>query len=148
MKKIKDKYGDKVYFKVIGDESFEDETIGVKGLKWERHTEISELEEIDIGIMPLPNDKWSLGKCGLKGLVYMSMEIPAVLSAVGFNNEIIEHEKNGFLCETDDEWFETLSKLIEDKALRKEIGAKGRVTILEKYSVEVNKTKFYDLIFS
>ena len=54
--------------------------------------------------MPLPDNEWTKGKCGFKAIQYMAMGKPTVLSAVGFNNELIEHGKDGFLCKTEDEW--------------------------------------------
>jgi len=78
--------------------------------------------------MPLPDDEWSKGKCGLKGLVYMSIGIPSVMSPVGVNTQIIRHGENGFLAGTEAEWFEILSLLIESPELRKQIGSSGRQT--------------------
>jgi glycosyltransferase involved in cell wall biosynthesis len=146
LKRIKEKYKEKVYFKVIANTKTWDKDIDVKLTQWNKETEIDDLCEFDIGIMPLPNDKWSNGKCGFKGLQCLSLEIPAVMSPVGVNTEIIEHGVNGFLADDDEQWFEILSKLIENPELRKEIGKNGRKTIEEKYSVNVWEDKFLDLI--
>jgi glycosyltransferase involved in cell wall biosynthesis len=143
---IKKKYGDKVYFKVLGDGDYSNEELNIQGVKWERKTEIQELEELDIGIMPLPNDEWSKGKCGLKGLVYMSMEIPSILADVGVNAEIIQDGVNGYLCANSREWQEKLSLLIENEALRETFGKLGRETILDKYSILANKEGLINLI--
>ena len=139
LEKIKEKYPDRVYFKVIGDKSYTHTGLGIQGQAWKKDTEIKDLSEIDIGIMPLPNDKWAKGKCGLKGLQYMALEIPTLMSPVGVNTEIIEDGENGFLAETESEWVEKISTLIEDPNLRKAMGEAGRQTVLEKYSVEANK---------
>ena len=68
--------------------------------------------------MPLPNNEWTKGKCGMKGILYMSVGIPAVMSNVGMNKDIIEHGENGFLPVGEKQWVEILSKLIENKELR------------------------------
>jgi glycosyltransferase involved in cell wall biosynthesis len=92
----------------------------------------------------LPDDEWANGKCGLKGLTYMACEVATVMSAVGINKEIIQQGENGFLASNDADWFNLLCKIIDDKDLRKRIGEKGRQTVIEKYSVEANKQKYFD----
>ena len=143
---IKKKYGNRIYFKVIGDASYQHKELEINGIEWTKETEIKELEEIDIGIMPLPNGEWSKGKCGLKGLVYMSMEIPSVLAAVGVNKEIIFDQENGLLCTTDESWVKKLSLLIENKELRQKLGEAGRKTVVKGYSIHANKNHFLSLI--
>lgn len=137
--KIKKKYGDKVYFKVIGDGRYINDELGVKGMSWKKENELSELNEIDIGIMPLPDSEWAKGKCGLKGLQYMALSIPTIMSPVGVNAEIIKDGTNGFLADNDDEWVTKLSLLIESAELRKKLGENGRKTVEEKYSVKANR---------
>ena len=143
---IKKKYGNRIYFKVIGDASYQHKELEINGVEWTKETEIKELEEFDIGIMPLPNDEWSKGKCGLKGLVYMSMEIPSVLAAVGVNKEIILDQENGLLCTTHESWVKKLSLLIENQELRQKLGEAGRKTVLKEYSILANKDHFLSLI--
>ncbi|MEK7225244.1 MAG: glycosyltransferase, partial [Bacteroidota bacterium] len=87
---------------------------------------------------------WSKGKCGLKGLQYMALEIPTLMSPVGVNSEIIQNGVNGYLPATEDEWVDVLSKLITDKALREQIGKAGRQTVIERYSVHAWKQKYLD----
>lgn len=142
MVKLKEKYEEKIYFKVIGDAVYINEKLAIKGIAWSLENEIKELEEIDIGIMPLPDDDWSKGKCGFKGLQYMAMEIPAVMSPVGVNTEIISDGVNGFLANGDDEWIEKLSRLIEDKNLRQKMGKEARKTVVENYSFDSQKGNY------
>ncbi|MBN8696774.1 MAG: glycosyltransferase family 4 protein [Bacteroidetes bacterium] len=145
LKKIKDKFKEKVEIKVIGDSNYVNLDLGVKGMAWNKKTELQDLSSFDIGIMPLPDDEWAKGKCGLKGLQYMALEIPTIMSPVGVNTEIIQDGVNGYLATTEQEWFDKLSLLIESKELRERIGKAGRTTVLEKYSVEANKQKYLDL---
>lgn len=143
--RIKEKYGEGVKIKVIGDCNYRHEPLGVQGQPWRADTEIADLCEMDIGIMPLPDDEWAKGKCGLKGLQYMALSIPTIMSPVGVNTEIIEHGKNGMLASSTDEWFDALSQLIDDAALRKQIGEAGRQTVEDKYSVHAHVRSYLDV---
>ena len=136
LKKIKEKYANQVVFKVIGDESYQNKELGIIGLPWDIESEIIELSSFDIGIMPLPDNEWTRGKCGLKGLQYMALETATVMSPVGVNSEIVSNGENGFLADSVHDWIDKLSKLIEDKNLRIKLGQEGRKTVISKYSVK------------
>ena len=146
--KLKEKYKEKIEFKVIGDPVYYNSDLGIDGMAWDNSKEVEFFNMLDIGVMPLPEDEWTKGKCGMKGLLYMSVNTPAVMSSVGVNSEIIENGVNGFLADTAEEWFEVLSKLIEDENLRKSIGLAGRKTVEEKYSMNSQKEKYLDLYLS
>lgn len=146
LKIIKDNFGDKVYFKVIGDENYTNSELNIQGVKWNKETELIDLSEIDIGIMPLPDDEWAKGKCGLKGLQYMALEIATIMSPVGVNTEIIENGVNGFLANSIEEWINVITQLIESKNLRKTIGENGRKTVIDHYSVESTKNLYLEAI--
>ena len=109
--------------------------VKIKTVPWSYETEVQELEELDIGIMPLPDSEWARGKCGLKLLQYMAMGIPSVSSRVGANSEIVEEGRDGFLAQDPDEWAGKLSRLVEDAQLRKKMGSEARAKVLEKYSL-------------
>jgi glycosyltransferase involved in cell wall biosynthesis len=135
LKKLKDKYGDRIYFKVMGDETYRNADLDIQGIAWTNESEVRELSAFDIGIMPLPDDEWVKGKCGLKGLSYMSLTVPTVMSNVGVNGQIIQDGVNGFLANTDEEWIQKISLLIDSAELRSKMGLAGRQTVLENYSV-------------
>jgi glycosyltransferase involved in cell wall biosynthesis len=144
LKKIKQKYGDNIEIKVIGDENYVNQGLDIKGIAWNKKDEIKELSSFDIGIMPLPNDEWSNGKCGLKGLQYMALEIPTIMSPVGVNTEIIQDGINGFIADEENEWIAKIVQLIESKELRTKMGKAGRRTVVENYSVDSTKEKYLD----
>lgn len=114
----------------------------MKYIPWKLETEINDLLSIDIGIMPLEEDKWSEGKCGFKVLQYMSLEKVAVASPVGINGTILQNSENGFLCSDLEEWYHTLKMLLQNKSLRDKAGYKGRKTVIEYYSVVSNRDNF------
>ena len=134
--RIKEKYGARVRFKVVGDPEFRDERFGIQGEPWRSDSEVSALQAMDIGIMPLPNDEWSKGKCGLKALTYMATGLPTLSSPVGVNTEIVRDGINGFLPASEEEWVKRTCELIEDPELRQRLGTAGRQTVVERYSVD------------
>lgn len=144
LEKLKRKFNDRIYFKVIGEGGYTNAKLGARSVDWSLDKEISELAEFDIGIMPLPDDKWVKGKCGLKGLSYMAMEIPTVMSGVGVNTEIVRNGENGFLAANEKEWVEKISLLIESPDLREKLGKAGRRTVEERYSVNSQKQNYLD----
>ena len=124
-----------VHIKVFGTQVANIPGVPLKALDWSLESELEQLRGFDIGIMPLPYDEWSRGKCGFKLLMYMAFGIPTVSSPVGVNIEIIQDGENGFLASTGEEWIKKLSLLIMDPLLRQRIAAAGRKTVEEKYSV-------------
>jgi glycosyltransferase involved in cell wall biosynthesis len=114
-------------------------------LRWNKETEAEDLSKIDIGIMPLPDDEWSKGKCGFKALQYMAMEIPCVISPVGVNKQIIDHGVNGFLAESEQDWITHLEYLINNQSARIQLGLAGRQKVIEGYSVLSNTGNFLSL---
>lgn len=104
--------------------------------EWSEASEIENLLSFDVGIMPLPDTSWARGKCGFKLIQYMACGLPVIASPVGVNTEIVENNKNGFLAETDEQWYEYLSILYRDIELRKKMGSAGRSKIIGQYSLQ------------
>jgi len=143
LREIKGKYD--FNFLVIANDKPNLELDFVEYMPWRKESEIEDLSKIDIGIMPLPDNEWEKGKCGFKGLQYMALQIPTIMSPVGVNSEIIKDGENGFLASTEQEWIDKLELLLSSASLRKSIGIAGRKTVQERYSVEANKQKYLDL---
>ncbi|MCL4479596.1 MAG: glycosyltransferase family 4 protein [Deltaproteobacteria bacterium] len=131
--------------KVIGG-VYNPDGIQTTNMRWSLGTELAEMAEFDIGIMPLPDDEWAKGKCGLKVLQYMAMAIPCVASPVGVNTEVIQDGINGFLAKDEKEWIEKLTLLIENPELRNRIGKAGRKTVEVKYSLKVWAPKYVEIL--
>jgi len=144
LRRLRQRFGDKVYFKVIGDRGYRSEELEIQGAEWNPETEVDDLSELEIGLMPLPDDEWAKGKCALKGLQYMALGTPTVMSPVGVNADIIQDGLNGFLARSEEDWFEKLSRLIESPRLREELGNAARETVRRSYSVESQKRRYVE----
>jgi len=115
---------------------------------WSEETEVAQIQEMDIGIMPLTDTPWAQGKCGYKLIQYMACGLPVIASPVGVNREIVSHGVNGYLARTEQEWRDALTRLLGDRDLRATMGAAGRKTVEERYSLQVWGPRVADLLFS
>src|SRR5262249_46658631 len=112
--------------------------VTIDNTPWSLEREVELFNTCDIGVYPLPDDEWAKGKCGFKAIQFMACGVPVIASAVGVNREIIEDGVNGFLASSPEEWTAALKRLIADPGLRRRIGAAGRRTIEERYSLAVH----------
>lgn len=122
---------------VIGVKNLSCGNLNHEILPWHPARETEDLRRMDIGIMPLPDDRWSMGKCGLKLLQYMALGIPSVASPVGVNRDIIEHGQNGFLASSDSEWIHYLELLLGNLEIRKKFSVEGRKTVEKNYHAQL-----------
>jgi glycosyltransferase involved in cell wall biosynthesis len=114
------------------------EGLPIRCLPWRAATEPDDLRALDVGLMPLPDDEWSRGKCGMKALQYMGLGIPPVVSPVGVNATIVRDAVNGFHARTEEEWIDRMALLIEDESLRRSLGQAARKTVEESFSARVH----------
>lgn len=112
---------------------------------WRKETEIADLLGFHIGLMPLEDDLWAKGKCAFKALQYMALGVPALVSPVGMNTEVVQHGQNGFVCTTQQEWEVSLRQILADAGLRQRLGAAARATVEQRYSVVANTPNFLAL---
>jgi len=136
---------EKFTFRVISNQPPLANYLWLEFIAWNKETEIDDLAAIDIGVMPLTDDKWSKGKCGFKALQYMALEISTVASPVGVNTDIIKDGINGLMATNTEEWVFALKKLIKSTALRTQLSEEGRRTVENTYSVKANTKNFLEL---
>ncbi len=123
--------------RTIGAADLALEGVPAESRPWSEDTEVGEMQQFDVGVMPLPDGPWERGKCGHKLIQYMGCSRPVVASPVGANKTIVEEGKNGFLASTTDEWVIALQKLKNDPGLGNAMGASGRETVEQHYSLSI-----------
>lgn len=136
----------KIKLLVICDRDFELEGVDIENIRWTEINEVFDLHRIQIGLYPTPKEEWVLGKSGLKALTYQSCGIPCVATAFGSNLENIQHGINGFLADSNQDWVDSIIKLIDNCALREQIGKNGRINVLNNFSLEANKGKYLKIL--
>ena len=139
---------EKFRLRVIGTPEYQLDGVDVEAMQWKADTEIDDLGKIDIGLMPLPDDKWSKGKCGLKALQYMALGIPTICSPVGVNSTIITDGENGFIADTKEEWIAKLKSMLRSPELRRRIGSAGRRTVEGEYSAMAQAPRVFEIFKS
>lgn len=143
--RLEETFGSEIRLLVIADRPANLTLKNMTFQPWSKEKEIDDLQQIDIGVMPLADDAWAQGKCGLKALQYMSLGIATIASPVGVNKEIVVDGEHGYLCDTPNAWFNRLSELIRSREKRKELGEAGRKRVLAAYSTTSNRSVFLSL---
>jgi glycosyltransferase involved in cell wall biosynthesis len=113
---------------------------------WSEVTEVAELQQFDIGLMPLEDNLWARGKCSFKMLQYMACQIPVVVSPVGMNAQVLSHGAVGFAAKSADDWTDSLIALADSAAVRQRMGEQGRRVVEHNYAVDVLAPRFARLL--
>ena len=112
---------------------------------WTEDSEVNEIQDLDIGIMPLIDSPWERGKCGYKLIQYMACGKPVVASPVGVNQEIVGDGINGYLASTVDDWIYAFRALFSDMQKQVAMGAQGRRLVEERYCLQVTAPRLAQL---
>lgn len=113
----------------------------VRYIKWSPRVEVSAVQQMDVGIMPLSDNEWTRGKCSFKMLQYMACGVPVVVSPVGMNAEILSMDFIGFSARNEADWYEALDNLYRDHTLAHKCGATGRLIVEQHFSRAIVSAK-------
>jgi glycosyltransferase involved in cell wall biosynthesis len=128
--------------RVIGNFEYELPGVDLEVIQWTKEREVEDLQGIDIGVYPLPSDEWVMGKSGLKAIQYMAFGVPTVATDAGMTPLIVRHEENGLLVKTEEEWVDSLQRLILDGELRERLGRQAREDAVKRYSIDAIKVEY------
>ncbi|MBL7215608.1 MAG: glycosyltransferase [Phycisphaerae bacterium] len=112
---------------------------------WSLKTQAADLLACNIGLAPLPDNRFTRGKCGFKILQYFAAGLPVIASPVGVNRDLIEKSGAGMLASTSEQWQEAIEKLVEHPQLREEMGQKAR-QFVKQYDTRVLAEKLCGII--
>ncbi len=116
-----------IALRIICDDFFDLQNMQVEKRIWSKETEIPALLESTIGLAPLPDDRFTRGKCGFKILQYGAAGLPVVTSPVGTNAEYVQDEMTGCYAASISQWVDKISELVEDVEKRRRMGEAARV---------------------
>ena len=109
----------------------------LKFIKWSKGIEVSTIQNMDVGIMPLSDNEWTRGKCSFKMLQYMSCGVPVVASPVGMNREVLAKGPIGLSAVSIDDWLDAFEFLYQNRRIATKMGEEGRKVVISHYSSEV-----------
>ena len=130
---------------IVGAEQIEVQGIATEAKPWQIESEVEDLQNFDIGLMPMPDDPWTRGKGGYKLLQYMAVGLPVLTSPVGINQQIVEDGCQGFWARTSEEWLARLEELVIDGELRRRMGREGRRRVEAVYALKVQQVRLGQL---
>lgn len=127
----------KIKLLIVGAKNVSVPGVEVECVPWTEDSEVEQIRRFDIGVMPLADGPWERGKCGYKLIQFMALAKPVVASKVGANCDIVVDGLSGFLATTEDEWIESLRRLVDNGKMRDAMGQTGRRIVEERYSTRV-----------
>ena len=136
---------DNVVLRIICDEFIHIRNMAVEECRWSEQKETTDLVTSDIGLAPLPDNRFTRGKCGFKILQYAAAGLPVIASPVGVNADYVREGVNGFLASDCSEWIEKISLLVRKSELRKKMGEASKQQV-QQFDVEVLGGRLVELI--
>lgn len=121
--------------RLIGAEAPALPGLRVESRHWSADTEVGDLQECHVGIVPVADTPWNRWKFFFKTVQYMAAGLPVVAHPTGSNRDVIQHGVNGFLADTQEQWYQHLRTLVDQPDLRKRMGAAARATAVERFSL-------------
>jgi glycosyltransferase involved in cell wall biosynthesis len=132
--------------RVIADEPMTLPDVNLDFIPWAFDSEVGQLRECLIGVVPIQRDEWCEWKFYFKLVQFMSLGLPVIATPIGSNLEIVEDGKNGFFADSPDEWYARLVQLAGDPAMRARLGKAARETVLARFSM-AGQVDFLERVF-
>ncbi|MBW1820528.1 MAG: glycosyltransferase family 4 protein [Deltaproteobacteria bacterium] len=135
-----------IKLKIVCDSFFDLGNIEVIKKIWRPEDVEEDLKSFDVGVMPLADDLWTRGKCGLKVVQYLAAGVPAVVSPVGLNRDLAIPNKTGLWAESIDDWTNKISELVDDPEKRMKMGLAGRKLVKNKFSLQAQAPRYLAIL--
>jgi hypothetical protein len=110
-------------------------SVEVDAVPWTEDGWAAALAATHVGVAPLPDDRWTRGKCGLKVLQSMSLGRPVVASDVGMQGQAVRDGETGVLVRSPEAMRDGIARLLDDAPLRRRLGEAAREEVRRRWSV-------------
>lgn len=119
-------------FDTVRFDSFQERITKLPFMDWQKLPDA--IANIDINLMPLEDTRFHACKSENKWMEAALVHVPSIISANEELCRVIRDGENGFLCADEAQWRESLTRLIEDRQLRREMGEAAHRTVIEHYT--------------
>lgn len=135
-------------FLVVCDRPLEPPMRNVENVfvRWSAEGEARDIGAMHVGLMPVADTRYALGKCACKALQFMAAGRPAIVSPVGVNAQIVRDGENGLHATTTAEWLDAFERLASSRELQSRLATAGRRTVETGFSAEVAASRFADAV--
>jgi glycosyltransferase involved in cell wall biosynthesis len=126
----------------------------VRHVPWHPHGVYERLLASDIGIIPVDTSaplgapgetpSWKV-KSENRLTLKMALGLPVIATPIPAYESVIDHGHNGYLARSGSDWLACFRRL-EDEDLRREMGAKARESVLNRFSIEAQAGKFLNAL--
>jgi hypothetical protein len=117
-----------------GERSFGPLDAIVERIPWAAATFGKHMASADLGLMPLPDNAFTRGKCAYKILQYGAAALPVMGSPVG-TNRLVLNQMGAAAPSSPQQWKSDILDFIHSsEAERKELGNSSHEVVVEKYS--------------
>ena len=106
--------------------------------QWSPETEVRFVQTLTVGLMPLADEEWERGKCAYKMLLYLACGVPAIVSPVGANMQVLRSSGGlpvGIAASTARQWTDAMVAVLTDRTLGSEVRRNGRELVDSTYSI-------------
>jgi glycosyltransferase involved in cell wall biosynthesis len=118
-----------------------------KLVPWRKLPEIQ--AQFDINLAPLRTDNpFGQSKSEIKYMEAALLRIPTIASPSDAFKYAIKHGDNGFLADSNEEWKQTLERLIEQPKLRSNVGETAYLDVMSRYHPAVRAQEFVETVNS
>jgi glycosyltransferase involved in cell wall biosynthesis len=115
-------------------------------IPWNSVSEVDDLLNFNIGLMPQPDIPFARGKAGLKAMQYSALGIVPVVSPIGGGDTVVKNGVTGFVVgDSFDEWYRTLDHLLRNPSSWEQLGRHARERALAFFSSEKNVANYLNL---
>ena len=102
------------------------------------------VQSLDIGLLPLTYEEYTMGKSPIKAIQYLACGVPVVGNILGATAEILTND-NSISVSTDKEWIEALELLINNPQHIQRLGNAGRSFVEKHHNAELTGEKLYEV---